>query len=277
MGADTLVTSSTIGNYESKILPITFDDGVAICGLAGNPDLAAAAIEQCEISLRTSMKKSRTCVEIASHIKRVLTREYKEKIMDHGLQDTGADYVIIAAIFSEADGLGLYSTYKSSMKRSRSGIEFAGAGYDVAKLLSGPWFRSKQTHQDHALVHIISNLKFIKDAMPGVIGGNSVIVRLREDGELAHTRRDDMDIVERYSARFRHASDALLNKFLRIGEDKQAEFDGQLDMFTQALCRAREEWRKESSRIIFSAPVAEALELLETVNNRARPFKQAGK
>jgi hypothetical protein len=121
--ADTLLSGGIVSRHVSKIGGFRFSDGVALFAIAGHTDMAEAAVQQCEDPLREYSGNPRKRSQIANIIRGALGAEYKTHVIGNGYEGTTKDYAIIVALHSEVDGLGLYATASTQLKRSRSGCE----------------------------------------------------------------------------------------------------------------------------------------------------------
>jgi hypothetical protein len=77
--ADSLVTTATLGSYQSKILAYRVDGADIVFALAGNVDLAEAAWEQCEPVVFKHAGKKTSAGDIAKSLRVVLGKEYRER------------------------------------------------------------------------------------------------------------------------------------------------------------------------------------------------------
>lgn len=260
LGADSLVTTGTLGSYESKILGYRIDGADVIFALAGNVDLADSAWQLCEPAVLKHAGKKSTAREIAASLRSVLAKEYKEQVIDCGYVGSQYDYSFLIAIRPEGSKAELYCTYSKALKKSRGGREHIGAGADLAKLLLS-WIRPSLLSAEQLAelaAHAIARLKL---EMPGVIGGNNLIVILSDDGEILFYRQADLELLTQYGRAYDVEARFLLWRFLDSSVD-QTKFKESVDCFSRSVIDSRNEWKRERDRIVFSTPPPEADEAI---------------
>jgi 20S proteasome alpha/beta subunit len=258
--ADSLVTTGTLGSYQSKILAYRIDGADVVFALAGNVDLAESAWQQCESSLMKYAGKKTSAREIASSLRSVLGKEYKEQIIDCRYENTHYDYCFVIAIRVDGSKAELYRTYSMSLKKSRKGRECIGAGADLAQLLLS-WVRHQSLSAEQLgeiAAHMVATLKI---EMPGVIGGSNLIGILTDSGEILFYTRAEIDLLVQYGRTYDLHARELLWKFLDTSID-ESTFKENADRFCQVIAHYRKKWRGERERILFSTPPSEADEAI---------------
>jgi hypothetical protein len=162
--------------HQSKIGGYNFRDGVMLYAMAGHPEMAEAAIQQCEEPLADYTGKPRSCRQIADIVRKVLSKEHRKHITNSGREDTEDDYNFVVAIQSDIDGVGLYCTYKSQMRKSRLGIEIIGMGEPIGRMAVTHYGRIlKQTPGGSAAIAAAYAIAEAKRHQQSTVGGGSVI------------------------------------------------------------------------------------------------------
>jgi hypothetical protein len=252
MCADTLMSGGAISHHQSKMVGYRFSDGAALFAFAGHSEMADAAIQQCEQALGKAQPRPRKLDQIAEAVRRVLAREYKEHVIENGYQNTECDYSIIAAIYSQSDGLGLYCTSRTQFKRSRRGFECIGVGETVGNLAIHRfplWVRSPVTASLKMTANMAAfTLAEAKRKVQGYCGGESVMMTLRSDGlGKAVTDEDCMEgLVDKYSEMLERETAELLPAFLDVQHEEA--FRQYLHHLPIKVQEIRDLYRKETER-----------------------------
>ena len=139
--ADTLILSSnTMGIYESKLMVIHSEDGKAVFGVAGDDiAFAEAAVQHCRSPLIDYQERLPHRNQLAATIETVLASEFKQHVIDNQLFYTH-NYNFVIAIHSKVGQRGSFcnrcydhgeNSARLSMRRQRSRF---GALFDRADL-----------------------------------------------------------------------------------------------------------------------------------------------
>jgi 20S proteasome alpha/beta subunit len=264
LATDSLVSSGTFGAYQSKVVGCRFPDGVALFALAGNVALAESAIEQCEEQLKRPPKRNRTCAEIAAEVRAVLAREYREHVSDANLINSAYDYALIVVVGSRVDGLELYSTSLTTLKRSRAGYECAGAGSEMAQSMIHPYFM-KGLSGDCVRKLAIYALANVKRAMPGVVGGNLVVYTLWPSNGLSVMPKKHIELMERYSRALDEGAQALVMQFLDIQPNADQAFAQRSRKFCEEVIDLRESLKRERLSIWPEPPPIESFDVIREI------------
>jgi 20S proteasome alpha/beta subunit len=247
--ADTLISSETFGEYDSKVQGYQFHDGQAIFAFSGDQVLAENAIQKCEPVLG-SHKSPRTKSEIASAINSVLTREYKTHV-----PTPGDGYWLVIAVRSEVDGMELYYTDLSTMQKSRKKYRCTGSGSELCRMFFRQLY-GRDVDRLQAWNIAAYALVMAKTFVPGSVGGDPVMLDLRETGIITASGYKDFRMVEKYAPAFNGCSNAALLSFLDIEND--AAYAEAMDWMSRDLSHLRQQW-KEEIRGVFSNPLPQAL------------------
>jgi hypothetical protein len=268
MCSDTLLSNGTVGWHESKVIGGRFADGVCLFAFAGNADLAESCIQLCIEGLKVEISTPRTRVEIVNAIRPTLAREYKLHVIDAQRQATH-DYALLVAVWSKRDGVGLYSTNGTSMRKSRRGYESIGAGNDIAQFLVRPHYASFLPEAAVTALAVYA-LSSIRRAMPGVVGGNLLIFRLFSDGGVGVVTNKDIEVAAKYSALFDSEARHLLSGLLGIDtipSTPDAVFASKLERFSVAIDDIMRRWKKARTRLFPEPEAEEAMEVIRAVSS----------
>ena len=272
--ADTMVSKPTVSSYESKLMGYKFDDGIAVFAFAGHVGLAENAIQRCEDDLRKTSQRPRTKAEIMESVRRILKYEYEERILKYSLVGSDYDYNIVIAVWSKADGVGLYRTHTSALNRTRRGYECIGVGDDLAEyLIRGSYARGYDVRHVTGLMAYV--LAEIKAFMPASVGGSMILLRISSDGEPSIMPGTVMEIIDRHS-RTLHAWMKMLP--VNLINDRTAEnFKQTLDNFSVAALRQWQHFADEAGQLLWAGPPNEALDLFMELRPKARRDRQGSK
>jgi hypothetical protein len=259
--ADTLMTTQTLSYFESKIAGYQFDGGDVVFAMAGNVELAEAAIQRCEEPLGDLLVKPQRQSKIVDTIREIWAHEYRLEF-----NYTPQDYQILCAIRSAVDGLGLYKSYLGSVKRCKR-YECIGSGSDLANYLIKPAYAPRLS-EDRVWNIAAYTLAIAKREMSGVIGGPPVILRVGSDSSITYSRRKDFELLERFCPLFDLESRALLDAFLLLDEN---DFEKQLRQFYQMVEDTRRKWKDEKAKIIYSAITHHAKDAITDFRSKVPP------
>jgi hypothetical protein len=242
--ADTLISGGVVSSHQSKLGGYKFKDGAAIFAFAGHVDFAEAAIQLCGEALRDHAKgQPRTHSQMAALVRRVLASEYKTHVIDNNYVGTIYDYTVIVGIRSAIDGLGLYCTNQTTMKRSRRGFELIGEGESIA-LLAARRFGDYRSYRRMEIEDITLLAAYAigeaKRHQEGSCGGGSVILVIPKNGQIYPAFGMDLPTIERYATKFHQYTNLLLSLFLDIDGDN---FSRELQGFPGAIAKLREEYK----------------------------------
>ena len=255
MCADSLVTTGTLGSFQSKILGYRVDGADVVFALSGNVDLAESAWQLCRPVLLKHAGKRRTAQEIADSLRPLLAREYQEQVTGPGFVNSQYDYSFLIAIRPIGAKAKIYTTYQKTLKESTTGRECIGAGGDLAKFLL-TWIQPPHLSAERLadiLGYVVGTLK---RQMPGVIGGNNLIISLGDDGEILFYTRSDLQLIEQYAPVYEFDSYNLLWKFLDTSID-ESKFDEALAAISQTVRYSRSQY-KQKRDTTWSVPPDEA-------------------
>ncbi|MGA3024060.1 MAG: hypothetical protein ABSF98_04755 [Bryobacteraceae bacterium] len=266
--ADTLLTGADFSSHQSKIGGYRFRDGAVMFALAGHVDMAEAAIQQCEEDLFSYSGKPRSRRRLAEQIRRVLASEYKTHIAENGWEASDYDYQFIIAIQSDVDGVDLYCTSQTQMKRSRQGFEIIGSGDPIGRLavqrFCDPRTIREMSGQRTAIMaaYAIGEAKRYHE---GTVGGNSVIIQLERDGRVVTEFGINTHLIEKYAIRLQQYSNELLSAFFNLGTNEH--FRIACKSHPSAIERLREEYRRELDASTDMGPI-ETLDVMWEMNPR---------
>ena len=254
--ADTLLSGGIVNRHVSKIGGFRFKDGVVLFALAGDTDMAEAAIQQCEDPLQDYSGSPRKRSELARIVRDVLGAEYKTHIIDNGYEGGARDYAMIIALHSEANGLGLYATRGTQLKRSRSGCEVIGSGETHAFMAVqrfGGNLGLKHTNAQRASLVAAYAIGQAKHHQQGSVGGESVIIHLEPDGMVSSAHGCNEPLTEKYAEKFHKDNDFLMTLFLDLARSEQFSFE--LDKYPERLRKLSEDYRNEVSTTFYLGPL----------------------
>jgi hypothetical protein len=237
------------------MLAYRIDGADVVFALAGNVDLAESAWQQCEPALMRHAGKKTTTRQIAASLRSILAKEYRGQVIDCGYVNTQYDYAFIISI-RVGRTVELYHTYSKTLKKSRRGREFIGAGGDLAKMLF-QWLDYMPLSAERAGEICASFVGTLKRLMLGVVGGNNLIMLLGEDGEIVFYRDADLRLIEQYSPIYEAESSVLLSSFID-GSVKTEEFEKAVERFVGQVRFWRKELKTKRDQIVFSTPPVEA-------------------
>ena len=249
--ADSLVSSGSLGSHESKIMAYRVDGADVVFALAGNVDLAESALQQCEPVILGHTGKKTSARQLANSLRPVLGKEYKEQVIDCGYVGTHYDYSFLVSI-RVGTQVELYYTYSKTLKKSRRGREFIGAGGDLARMLF-QWFDYTPLSAEKAGQTSAAVVGTLKRLMPGIVGGNNLILSLGSDGEILFYRDSDLRAIEQYAPAYDIEADLLHRSFID-GSITVEGFDKALDRFVQQVRFWHTQLKKELGGIVFSTP-----------------------
>jgi len=259
MCADSLVTTGTLGSYQSKILGYRVDGADVIFAMAGNVDLAESAWQQCRQVVLTHAGKKHTAKQIADSLRPVLAKEYQGNVVDTGWLPQN-DYCFILAIRAEGAKAEIHSTYQKTLKASRRGMEHIGAGSDLSKFLMS-WVPQPSSLSNERAADVLGYIVgTLKAQMPGTIGGSNLILMLSDDGQILFYTRSDLKLIELYSPVFERDARNLLWKFFDEYVTEQT-FEEALGSFAKQTAYWRKQW-KEKRDTTWSTPPDEAGEAI---------------
>lgn len=242
MCADSLVTTGTIGSFQSKILGYRVDGADVVFALAGNVELAESAWQQCRSVVLKHAEKKHTAQQIADSLRPVLASEYQQHVVDTGWLPHH-EYNFVIAIRTAGAKAELYYTYAKSFKKSREGLECIGAGADMAKFLLS-WVRHASLSNEKLADVAGYVVGTLKRQMPGVIGGNNLIMSIGDDGEILSFTRADLEFIEQYAPAYEVDSYNLLWKFLDTSIDEH-KFEEALTAFSRSIRFWRSQYRQK--------------------------------
>lgn len=257
--ADTLVSGSTHGEYESKLVGYRFRDGLAVFGLAGYFSSAHSAIQECEPILRKSGPK-RTHREIASQLKPTLARMMKIQVIDPKLDWTTYGYEIVAAIWSSVDGLGLYAGDYTSFSEIRGSYQCIGSGHDIATFLIKPHLAPIIRSERYVTSITAHALSRVRAFSPAMVGGDPIMLTIRKDGTPFIWARADFVFLTKAAGVVSGFQEQQLMEFL-LSDDLETVRTG-LDNFASMVEHEKEEWLANAHKLIWSAVPREAFSLL---------------
>jgi hypothetical protein len=242
--ADTLISGGVVSSHQSKLGGYKFKDGQAIFAFAGHVDFAESAIQQCgeELRLHTG-NPARTHSQIANIIRKRLASEYKTNVIDNGYVGTVYDYAIIVGLRSSVDGLGLYCTSQTTMKRSRRGFELTGEGESIALLAArrfGDYRSFKRISTESVSLLAAYVIGEAKRHQEGSCGGGSVILVIPKQGRIYPALDLNVPIIEQFATKFHHYSNFLLAMFLNLDSN---QLSAELQSFPSAIADLREQYR----------------------------------
>ena len=255
--ADTLVSTATVGGYQSKIACYRLIGADVVFSLSGNVELAESAFQQCEQSLRNAQGKGLNQQEIANILRPILAQEYKTHVVDTGWHPEH-NYNLIVAIRA-GNGMGLYRTYCAALKRTKDGLECIGAGDDLFRVLVQPSFRRNQP-SERAWQLVCAALLRVKRAMPGVVGGIPLVMNLAADGAIRFATTRDFVTAEKYIPFIDDHFERLTSAFLDHSASDE-DFSKAVDSFAQQIRYLRSQWEHEH-RFTWSNPPPTAREAI---------------
>jgi hypothetical protein len=269
MSADSLVTTGTLGSYQSKILAYRIDGADVVFALAGNVDLAESAWQLCEPAITKHAGRKASARDIANSLRPVLAKEYKEHVLDCGYVGTHYDYSFLIAIRVDGAKAELYHTYLKTLKKSRKWRECIGAGADLASLLLG-WVAGSHLSVERLTERVAHAVAILKLEMSGVIGGNNLVLALTDDGRILFYTVAGLDLLERYGAEYDvHARDMLWS-FLDTSVD-EAKFKESLETFCNMVKATWGAWKAKRDAILFSTAPSESKQAIIDLRSHPDP------
>jgi hypothetical protein len=258
--ADSLVTTGTLGSYQSKLLGYRINGADVVFALAGNVDFAESAWQLCRPILVKQSGKKRTAQEIADSLRPVLAREYQDQVIVPGYVGSQYDYSFLIVIRSGKGKAEIYTTYQKTLKHSRIGHECIGAGADLTKFLL-TWIRPPRIPAEKLAEIAAYVVGTLKRQMAGVIGGNNLIMSVGDDGEILFYGRSDLQLIEQYAPVYEIDSYNLLWKFLdtSVSDD---DFESAQGAFSRDVRYWRQQYKKKRDSVVWSAPPDEANEAI---------------
>ncbi len=253
--ADTLMSSNTMGIYESKLMVIHSEDGKAVFGMAGDDiAFAEAAVQHCRSPLIDYRGAPRTVSQLAATIETVLAREFKQHVIDNQLFYTH-NYNFVIAIHSKVDGVGLFVTDATTMKRTRRGFECVGSGHDLAHYLIGPiydlsWTKGgKRISGERAFLLAVRAMANIRAFMPGSVGGDPIILVIEANGTgHAVGAGGYFHLMESCLKNFEYNATSLFLRFFDPAMTKEA-LHVDLVNFSSAIEQLRDNWKNDQETL----------------------------
>jgi hypothetical protein len=272
--ADTLMSGTMSGHYESKVMGYEFCDGLAIFALAGYATFAQSAIQQCADVLANPLKQ-RTHRRIADDLRPILGRAFKQQVVDSGLPSEDPAYKLITAIWSRLDGLGLYYSDLGAFARSTTGYQFAGSGSELAELFIRPLYQQAAMMElkiaDQEILPLAAYaLARVREFQPHYVGGDAVICVIRDDGSYGFMRKKDLELLNKASGIFDVGIFSMLKAFLTA--DKTDDFTGAVANISPMIQNGKEEWLKQQKSILWAAVTHHAKKVVVKLANKRKQF-----
>jgi len=244
LAADTLIAGGYLSRRASKIGGFRFDDGVVLYAVAGNPDMAESAMQQCEYPLCEYKGIPRNRAIIAHSIRGVLAADYKTHVIDNNYAN---DYSVIVAIHSEVDGIGLYCAGRTPLKRSKEGREIIGSGeihsLTALKRFGSPANLGRIKSPRKASIIAAYAIGEAKRHQEESVGGYSVILHLERDGMVTCTDGCDDATVEKYAQSVHQHQDSLLSAFMDL--EDPGFFEHQLKGEEKYFLDLKDQYRRD--------------------------------
>jgi hypothetical protein len=263
MCADTLITRGYISANQTKMVGYRLHDGAVIFGYSGSLEMADAAVQSCERSFRDN-RSMRSKDDLADIIKGVLSREYKTHIIENGYQNSDYDYSIIAAIYSETDGLDLYHSSRTQFKRCRHAYECIGTGEIVAKLAIRQTSYGVFENAEHAALVAAYAMARAKKHARDSVGGNSILIHLQSDGLAKAVRYMDIAPIGELFERFELECSYLFSALFDAKD--YATFDDVSKGLVRKLKEIRKVYIAKRKRLESSMEPPEATQLVKDLN-----------
>ena len=267
MCADTLISSATATTHESKLQGYIFNDGLAIFAIAGSVTPAWSAVQECKRVLARPSRAPRTHEEIASLLKPVLAESFTRQVLKPKFAWDTHGYELIATIYSSVNGPGLYYSESAAFAESTDGCQFAGSGHDLAQFLIRPIHKQfsylgKLMPESSAEKLMAYGLARIKSQQSGFVGGNPIILLLKNDGTLRIWGRAVFSLLEKAALVHDSLSSDLLMAFLTTPDEPS--FAAALTAAVHLMKNEKRQWVEEQMRT-FSNPPPEARKLFRDI------------
>ncbi len=235
--ADTEHTGWTSKSHDSKLEDFEVKNGKVCFALSGNSSLAWSAIEKCKRHLHGQPSNN-----LLDNIEDILDKEYRRNVLSHP-DYSNLDYQFLIALWRENDGIELYSTTMTALRRVR-GFECIGIGAELASYLIRPGYNSPFLKDAVALTAYV--LACVKENISGC-GGMSVYRMIRKDGEIG-TLTNIHDGPCRDVEEYARVHDFSVRRLLLWMADTQTEdkhFEQNVtEVFLKELFSQRREWSR---------------------------------
>jgi 20S proteasome alpha/beta subunit len=262
MCADTLVGGGRLSSNDAKMVGYRTIDGAVLFGCAGDIAMADAAIQECEPALDRYSGKPRTKAEMLGQLKKTLGQAYKTHIIENNFIYTN-DYAILIVIYSERDGLDLYETARTQIRRCRKSYQCIGAG-DVAANLSIRQTGYDATHGYESAVMIATTaMAKSKKHHRDSVAGNSILLNIEVDGHARAVPYKTCGPIEATVWMF-DVECGHLFRALYTAEDET--FDRLTSGFMESIRAVRESYKYQQKQFSGALPPPEAVELERQLN-----------
>lgn len=239
--ADTLVTTGTLGSFESKIHGYRFRGGDVMFAIAGNVPYADNAIDSCEGTLR-GLPSTPSRAQILDAIRPVLAAEYRNHIIESRYEGSIYDYSLLVAVRSIHERSGLYFSCGTILKKAKRGVECIGSGSDLGRYLITQAFNGK-VQMDEAWDLAAYAMGTVKNEMPGNVGGDTLILSIPSHEDPFFSGYMEVQLAEKYARLFNRSVSRMRAHFMFLDDDN--EFDPVLKTVGAELSDLRDRWKKE--------------------------------
>ena len=254
--ADSLVTTNTLGWYESKIRGWRIDGADLIFAIAGAVAFAESAVNRCKRKFVTLANRNIETIE--SEIRDELESEYKRH-----RPKTEEEYWLLA-VLRTSEGIKLLKCQRGLVNEVSKGIEFIGAGEDLARFLLEP-AHHKFLSEDELSSMAAHAVGLIKKRMPGIVGGDNVMMLLSNGGHLSWRSKKELDLIEWFGNEYhRHAAEVLRSALIGTNDDDAC--NDALERFYKAVQSQRVQLRNSRDKMP-GAPPLHALSAVEDLRS----------
>jgi hypothetical protein len=229
LGADTLHTGTGVNLHNAKLFTAEAECGKMVMSFAGHPEFAEATIQKCAHALQSATPQlAKGHAGIAAIVSRVVESEYRRVVYKRPDRSDAHVYRLLFGIWSPDDGLGLYSTWETSIKRHE---EYAclGVGEYLGHYLIRPTYHPGMRVAEIAISATYAIAK-AKDYVEGC-GGDTNFKVLKSDGSLGDISWHITEPIERAIKEYERQSKAFLLSLL----DSDQTFRESMKRFASAL------------------------------------------
>jgi 20S proteasome alpha/beta subunit len=237
--ADTQHETYTLKTHGPKVGSFDCPGGIVGYAMAGHGPFAKSAIKKCEKRL-----KQRTTESIAELLEQELETEYRRNVFQHPSQatDHSLAYWFLLSVWSNDDGLKLYSTWQTSMTEV-DGLECIGIGQDLAQYIIKPSYYPRMTEREVMILTAYA-LARVKEFVPGCGGHSQVLLMSNQDGSIRRSRPDVMQQQERRLLDCDRQMRTLLLAATNL-EIQESQFEGCVGSFNGSVRLLRRECQAE--------------------------------
>jgi len=233
LGADTLHTGTGINLHDTKLFAVEAKCGKAIISFSGHSEFAEATIQKCDQALQMATSDPTLGhAAMAAIISRALESEYRRLVFKRPDRRDTDHFRLVLGLWSALDGLALYSTWETSMRRH---YEYAclGVGEYLGHYLIRPTCNPAMRVSEIAVSATFAIAR-AKDYVQGC-GGHTNFMVLKSDGTMGDISWHVTEPIERAIKEYEVQSKAFMLSIV----DTEANFRASLERFTGRLTELR--------------------------------------